>query len=511
MATVPSAQKYDFFDLYGLTVFNASNPNYYGFMPIEISMAESIDETTQHGNGNVSVGDSALQGLSFKLPWLVGEISDSVSVSFTRRGANQAENILYNAVADMMQKWFNSDVLSEMIMAKYDPTSLTKKLDLEFILPIALGSGQKLSKNASIANIRKALGALEGLVYPRGAGFGYPPLLKVSINGIHKGFKGYLTEVSIRESEEHVIYNGEMFPLVIKGSLKFVNLFMYSWSIGGHTLFGQLDLGKDPSILFGDPVDNGSPDFSTSTGIDNSSPAAATENPIPTSGNNSPFDASGMTSIGDATDLGGEISNSEWYTTLETNGGIPDGSELGQYSPDNITQQFSEWRATSGIEEQLASAGTISSGLSAKSLFGNVLSSAGKALKNVGAVFNSTAGNILRNVTSLSGKILSSTVTNITNKANSILTGSSIMSGNLPSLGSAITDTAKNTAVNIINSAVGDVMTNASGIINDIAKIPATAITDANKTIITGMASDASKVLAKGKEALEKTAEITTN
>ena len=60
-----------------------------------------------------------------------------------------------------------------------------------------------------------------------------------------------MREVSIRTSEEMLDLGNEMFPMIIRGSLRFINVFMYSWSDTHHAIARTFVLSDNPQILFG--------------------------------------------------------------------------------------------------------------------------------------------------------------------------------------------------------------------------------------------------------------------
>lgn len=232
----------DFFKLFGgLPEFNSNLNNYCGFMPIVIKNARFSEEY------NTSIDTDTSTKINIKIPWSVHEISDSVSVSFSRRGDTQ---ISYPEVLGSWASQFGGEMgqeLVKMVIATYNAKDLQKSLDLEFILPLT--KTRNLSSNFP-QEAREALGSLQGLCYPRGFGFLYPPLLKVIFGGLYIGFKGFLKEVSIRSSEEMIDLGGYMWPLIIKGNLRFVNVFMYSWS-ETIPVPPDFNLSINPSLLFG--------------------------------------------------------------------------------------------------------------------------------------------------------------------------------------------------------------------------------------------------------------------
>ena len=272
-------QKMDFFNLYGLPEYIPSQDNrtdnYLGFMPIIIRNASFYgDEVGERTTIDSNIGEEFR--INIKLPWLPSEISDSVSVSYSRRGnvGTQLPEVLSRFLAKLNQD------LANIALVEYNAQNLSKTLDLEFILPInrtlltmrgthytTERSEEELSYERSpiagrfreenievkdfMKNVRAYLGALQGLVYPRAFGFLYPPLLSIKLGGLYRGFKGFLREVNIRTSEEMLDLGNEMFPMIIRGSLRFINVFMYSWSDTRNEIARSFVLSDNPQILFG--------------------------------------------------------------------------------------------------------------------------------------------------------------------------------------------------------------------------------------------------------------------
>ncbi len=264
-------QKMDFFSLYGIPEYKPSQDNsednYLGFMPIIIRNASfygnEVGEKT-----SIDFEDGKNFKIDIKLPWLPSEISDSVSVSYSRRGNTGVQ--WPEAIAKFVANYLSGD-LANIVLVEYNAQNLSKTLDLEFILPInrtfltAGGTHYTIDKSNDtrrfreenievkdfMKNVRAYLGALQGLVYPRAFGFLYPPLLSVKLGGLYRGFKGFLREVSIRTSEEMLDLGNEMFPMIIRGSLRFINVFMNSLSDTHHEIARTFVLSDNPQILFG--------------------------------------------------------------------------------------------------------------------------------------------------------------------------------------------------------------------------------------------------------------------
>lgn len=306
-------QKMDFFNLYGLPEYKPSHDNsednYLGFIPIVIRNASFYGAEIGEKTSIDSDGEDNKR-INIKLPWLPSEIADSVSVSYSRRGNTGIQwPEAMSKTAAML-----SENLANIVLAEYNSQNLSKTLDLEFILPInrtLLTAGgthympnrlevdlaseeypstvpyreENIEVKDFMRNARAYLGALQGLVYPRSFGFRYPPLLAVKLGGLYRGFKGFLREVSIRTSEEMLDLGDEMFPMIIRGSLRFINVFMYSWSDTPYKILQAFVLSNNPQILFG--MDYGDEDLvtslhggenppsSTPSTIDNPNPATA--------------------------------------------------------------------------------------------------------------------------------------------------------------------------------------------------------------------------------------------
>lgn len=239
----------DFFNLYKLPKYLPGDSKYGGFLPIEIK--DSQFRATDNGQNRVTV--------DITLPWKVQEISDSVSVNISRRqlpGGALGADVISEAIASVS----GSNEIAKIAVAQYDASSLNKTLTLDFILPL-LHSREIASGGGSdfVQQVRTFLGGLQGLVYPSEGGYLYPPLLKIRLGGLYKGFKGMMSSIDIRTSEDVVDIGGEMMPLVITGTLKFVNVFMYTWSNfagGANAVLDELMLDGKPYVLFGDDQAN---------------------------------------------------------------------------------------------------------------------------------------------------------------------------------------------------------------------------------------------------------------
>lgn len=267
----------DFFKLFGIPKYNpdssatASTENNSdievnkvmgGFVPIHIK------DTSFYLSGNnnrktTNIDDAWNTKVNIILPWNVGEISDSVSVSYSRRGGGNAPwdtiaGALISEVGKAVGKEDASNNIAQMVIAKYNAESLMKTISLDFILPLTntvdIVKNNYTDPDSFSNEVRRSLGALQGLIYPRKFGYLQPPLLGVTFGGLYRGFKAFLSEVNIRYSEEMVDIGGCMFPLKITGSLKFVNVFLYTWDIADF-VSQEFTLAQHPEYLFGEGID----------------------------------------------------------------------------------------------------------------------------------------------------------------------------------------------------------------------------------------------------------------
>lgn len=245
---------YNFFNLYNLPEYHADEPKYGGFLPLVIYTTTVMDDFTSADDADV--GDRVKK--SFVLPMAIGQITDSVSVTYSNKSNKLVNKILGNAVAagaSAAGAWLSANAFdagatigeeaSKYFMSSYDAGSLNKRLDVDFILPVM--SRSALSGDF-VSRLYTYLGALEGMIYPSNYGFGRPPAVKVEIGGMYKGFKAFIEGITIRSSEELIKVGDEMIPLVYYGSIKFINVWMYAWDT---TVRGTFNLTNDPSLLFG--------------------------------------------------------------------------------------------------------------------------------------------------------------------------------------------------------------------------------------------------------------------
>lgn len=149
-----------------------------------------------------------------------GDISDSVSVSMSRRFES---SLPYTDLMAQMAAPIVGNDLSMCLSFKYDASGLKKIITLNWIYPVA-------SSSLSPQDIRTSLSKLQGLVFPRGMGFLYPPLLSLNLAGLYRGAVGFVTAVDIIAKEDWLGNSDSAMPEVIEGSIKFENLFNYFWS-----------------------------------------------------------------------------------------------------------------------------------------------------------------------------------------------------------------------------------------------------------------------------------------
>lgn len=226
------SNRWSFFDLLGLS--RSNNPSGPGFfIPIVLKPDNPFGSS---GNNDVS-----LEGKSLELPMEGGvAIQDSVSVRFDRRlDSNLPWNNLIGNFASKVGDIVGAsnelkNGMMNFAMFSYDTRNLRKTLSLSFIIPVTMAT-----KQVRIEDIRAYLSNLQGMVYPTSlTGLMYPPLMSLTIGGMYKRFFGFITEVSIEwgvQGEFIHLNNNQaldldsVFPQVIKGQIKFENLFTYDW------------------------------------------------------------------------------------------------------------------------------------------------------------------------------------------------------------------------------------------------------------------------------------------
>jgi len=240
----------------GLIKTSKASDTFLGYIPIEISTTKfstSINSNTGFADNVDEEDDSGLK-VKIVLPWKPQELRDSVSVSFSKKTktGNNIENIGRQYGAGLLSNVTGSDIASQFLTTEYHAESLRKEIGIDFILPL---TGNIKEPNIKWVNeVRNKLGALQGLVYPKGLLSLYPPMLKVKVGNIYSGFKGYITSVELSFSEDMItLEDGSVFPLVINGTIRFINLFTYGWYAkdGDSLLTNEFNLAKNPALLFG--------------------------------------------------------------------------------------------------------------------------------------------------------------------------------------------------------------------------------------------------------------------
>lgn len=245
----------DFFALYGLPKYTANDSEagtFLGYIPIEISTTKfstNINSATGFADNVDETDDSGLK-VRIVLPWKPQELRDSVSVNFSKK--NKTGNNIENIGRQFLASLSSNDIAAQFLTTDYHPESLKKEIGIDFILPL---TGNIKNANLDWVNeVRKGLGRLQGLVYPKGYLSLYPPILKVKVGNIYSGFKGYITSVELSFSEDVItLEDGSVFPLVINGTIRFINLFTYGWYAdnNGSSLTDEFNLAKNPALLFG--------------------------------------------------------------------------------------------------------------------------------------------------------------------------------------------------------------------------------------------------------------------
>mgnify|MGYP002152694847 CR=1 FL=1 len=140
-----------------------------------------------------------------------------------------------------------------LVKSSISLVSLSKNLDVQFILPL-INPEKAIAEDAVkfTDTVMSALGVLQGLVYPRKYGFSYPYLLGVSIGEVYTNFKAFLRDVSIKFDGPMIDIGGKMFPQIITGTLRFINVFFYAWGDKDGSFLESMDLYKNPRVLFGE-------------------------------------------------------------------------------------------------------------------------------------------------------------------------------------------------------------------------------------------------------------------
>lgn len=229
--------KFDSFEILGI-----KENNYFEYVPIIFKSIKILGEGPEDD----------MKSLHIRLPLNPSKISDQVSVSFKRRlentAAAAAANILAGSFSDIIP-----DSISKILLYEYDTSSLRKEVNIPYIIPVTgiMGNVQ------AIADIRRGLNLLQGMVYPRKSGIAYPPHLALTIGGMYMRLKGFISSVSVEFDENVTTIGGVKFPLLITGSITFTCLQAFAWdkmSLAGKDLFGEYGnelVLKGKALLFG--------------------------------------------------------------------------------------------------------------------------------------------------------------------------------------------------------------------------------------------------------------------
>ena len=242
----------------GLTKTSKASDTFLGYIPIEISTTKWGSNVSNKTGFADTVDEEDDSGLKVKLilPWKPQELRDSVSVNFSKKNktGNNIENIARQYAGSLLSDFVGTDLAAQWLTIDYNPESLKKEIGLDFILP--MGVNKSLTYDIQWVNkVRQGLGKLQGLVYPKGFLSLYPPMLKVKVGNVYSGFKGYITSVELSFSEDVItLDDGSVFPLIINGTIRFINLFTYGWfsdNPEGASLANEFNLSLNPALLFG--------------------------------------------------------------------------------------------------------------------------------------------------------------------------------------------------------------------------------------------------------------------
>ena len=242
----------NFFNIYKLAKFDQDNHNFGGFLPITIQNASWYNST--------ELNEPEGEDIKLVLPWNSSDgtsITDTVSVSYGPKNSGRLARAYGSTILAALGEKINfeklGDLVAKILTTEYDPNSLSKTLDIDFILPL-INPQKAIANNAAkfTDTVMSSLGILQGLVYPRGYGYGYPYLLGVSVGDIYTNFKAFLRDVSIKFDGPMIDIGDKMFPQVITGTLRFINVFFYAWGDKDGSFLKEMDLYKNPRILFGE-------------------------------------------------------------------------------------------------------------------------------------------------------------------------------------------------------------------------------------------------------------------
>jgi hypothetical protein len=254
------------------------------YAKITISVNQSITMNF-HSDWVNAFTSTGLSGCKIELPFDSSQsMSDSVSVSWGRKTDSTTGNQLVeyisntdsmnNAVNSISNRFgitgMNGESVRRFMTEDYNLGSLMKSIDVPFVI--------WQNKKMTPTKIKQGLGLLQGLVYPGLIGFMYPPSLTLSVGNLYRKLKANLASVDLQFDDGWRSLNmgnsgtnllDDAFPIIIRGKLRFVNLFMYMWD----ALTDELTLKGKPWILFGDelsPPSSSSNDSNDSNSSNNS-------------------------------------------------------------------------------------------------------------------------------------------------------------------------------------------------------------------------------------------------
>jgi len=242
-----------------------SSNNFGNFAKITISVNQTITMNFQTALFSAFTS-TGLDGCKIELPLDSSQtMSDSVSVSWARKSdsttVTQAVEYMTNtdavnrgtqALESIGISGMSGDSIRRFMTEDYNMGSLIKSIDVPFVI--------WQNKSMTPSRIKEGLGLLQGLIYPGLIGFMYPPSLTLSVGNLYRKMKANLASVdlqfedgwrSLNPGSSGIQLNDDAFPMIIRGKLRFVNLFMYMWD----ALTEELTLKGKPWILFGDEKD----------------------------------------------------------------------------------------------------------------------------------------------------------------------------------------------------------------------------------------------------------------
>lgn len=273
-----STNNVDFFKLYQLKYFEGKDP-FGGFIPIQLTSYKFDKIGNTDGTGwkvdDYAYKDMTAEGndrIKIILPLKPGSITDTGSVSIKRKYEGNIAQKAMEGISEMTSKYLSKDFnnfLVSYLGMDYDYASLKKELRLPFILPLT--SRTCIPTPQWCDNVRKALGILQGQLYPHTIYGILPNAFNLKLGNLYRGFKGFITGVDITFSEEQYTgssndKNGKnngsvdiVWPLIIEGTITFKNLNSYMWGgVNSNSGLEELmsdsrfNLATQPGILFGD-------------------------------------------------------------------------------------------------------------------------------------------------------------------------------------------------------------------------------------------------------------------